>query len=62
MENKLKTVCIIGLGYVGLPLAVQAALKGYIVYGLDNDKEKIKKINSGKTPIKEEFWILICQK
>jgi UDP-N-acetyl-D-glucosamine dehydrogenase len=55
MKNKSKTVCIIGLGYVGLPLAVQAALRGYTVYGLDNDKEKIKKINSGKTPIKEEF-------
>jgi len=55
MENKSKTVCIIGLGYVGLPLAVQSALRGYTVYGLDNDKEKIKKINSGKTPLKEEF-------
>ncbi|MFA6550836.1 MAG: nucleotide sugar dehydrogenase [Candidatus Gracilibacteria bacterium] len=55
MAKKAQTVCIIGLGYVGLPLAVQAALRGYTVYGLDNDKEKIKKINSGKTPIKEEF-------
>jgi nucleotide sugar dehydrogenase len=55
MEKNSQTVCIIGLGYVGLPLAVQAALRGYTVYGLDNDKDKIKKINSGKTPIKEEF-------
>ncbi|MFH0969225.1 MAG: nucleotide sugar dehydrogenase [Patescibacteria group bacterium] len=55
MAKKKESVCIIGLGYVGLPLAVQAALRGYAVYGLDNDKEKIKKINSGKTPIKEEF-------
>ena len=62
MKNKSKTVCIIGLGYVGLPLAVQAALKGYTVYGLDNDKEKIKKINSGKTPIKEEFLDLNLSK
>src|SRR5665647_1260514 len=55
MKNAKEIVCVIGLGYVGLPLAVQAALKGYAVYGLDNDKEKIKKINSGKSPIKEEF-------
>lgn len=55
MQKKKQAVCVIGLGYVGLPLAVQAALKGYTVYGLDNDKEKIKKINSGKSPIKEEF-------
>ena len=55
MQKKKQSVCIIGLGYVGLPLAVQAALRGYEVYGLDNDEEKIKKINSGKSPIKEEF-------
>jgi nucleotide sugar dehydrogenase len=55
MDKKKQSVCVIGLGYVGLPLAVQAALRGYEVYGLDNDKEKIKKINSGKSPIQEEF-------
>lgn len=53
--QKKQSVCIIGLGYVGLPLAVQSALRGYKVYGLDSDKEKIKKINSGKSPIEEEF-------
>lgn len=56
MKNRQKqTVCVIGLGYVGLPLAVQSARKGYAVFGLDNDAEKIKKINSGRSPIKEEF-------
>lgn len=55
MQKNKQAVCVIGLGYVGLPLAVQSALKGYKVYGLDRDKEKIKKIKSGKTPIKEEF-------
>jgi len=55
MKNKTRSVCIIGLGYVGLPLAVQCALKGYTVYGLENDKEKNSLINKGKSPIKEEF-------
>jgi len=55
MLQKKQSVCIIGLGYVGLPLAVQSALRGYEVYGLDNDTEKIKKINAGKSPIQEEF-------
>lgn len=55
MEPKNSTVCVIGLGYVGLPLAVQSALKGYTVFGLENDEEKTKKINSGQSPIKEEF-------
>lgn len=55
VKKRKETVCVIGLGYVGLPLAVQAALRGYKVYGLDNDRQKIKMINSGKSPIKEEF-------
>lgn len=57
METSKKTVCIIGLGYVGLPLAVQCALKGYEVYGLENDTEKNALINSGKSPINEDFLI-----
>jgi nucleotide sugar dehydrogenase len=55
MEKSNKKVCIIGLGYVGLPLAVQCALKGYEVFGLENDAEKNTLINSGKSPIKEDF-------
>ncbi|MFC1644672.1 nucleotide sugar dehydrogenase [Patescibacteria group bacterium] len=52
---KKETVCVLGLGYVGLPLAVQCALKGYEVYGLDNDESKIEKINKGESPIEEKF-------
>ncbi|MEI8343444.1 MAG: nucleotide sugar dehydrogenase [Candidatus Moraniibacteriota bacterium] len=55
MDKAKKSVCIIGLGYVGLPLAVQSALKGYTVYGLENDPKKNELINAGKSPIKEEF-------
>lgn len=55
MNKNKQSVCIIGLGYVGLPLAVQSALRGYDVCGLDNDREKISKIHSGKSPIHEEF-------
>lgn len=55
MENKNKSVCIIGLGYVGLPLAVQCALKGYEVFGLENDQQKNDLINNKKSPIKEDF-------
>ena len=55
MKKRKESVCIIGLGYVGVPLAVQCALKGFKVYGLDNDAKKIKMINSGKSPIQEDF-------
>lgn len=54
MKNK-KTVCVIGLGYVGLPLAVRCVEKGYEVFGLDMDKRKVDLINRGKSPIEEKF-------
>lgn len=50
-----ETVAIIGLGYVGLPLALQTVEKGYVVYGFDLDKKKIEKIKKGQSPFKEEF-------
>ena len=44
-------IAVIGLGYVGLPLATAAAKSGYTVVGVDLDIEKVKKINSGISPI-----------
>jgi UDP-N-acetyl-D-glucosamine dehydrogenase len=45
-------IAIVGLGYVGLPLALQFARSGVNVLGLDIDPEKIKAINSGRSYIK----------
>lgn len=44
--NKTARVSVIGLGYVGLPLAIEIAKAGFSVMGLDVDKEKVEKINS----------------
>ncbi len=43
----LKTVSVIGLGYVGLPLAVRTQERGYQVIGLDIDEKKIERLKSG---------------
>jgi UDP-N-acetyl-D-glucosamine dehydrogenase len=51
LENKTATIGVIGLGYVGLPLAVEFAEKGFSVLGIDNDEGKINKLNSGKNYI-----------
>ncbi len=50
MSNKEKVVAVIGLGYVGLPLAVQAAAKGYTVLGVDVDKQRIRNVNQRVSP------------
>ncbi|MCX7927285.1 MAG: nucleotide sugar dehydrogenase [Candidatus Omnitrophica bacterium] len=41
-------ICLIGLGYVGLPLAVAFAEKNYFVYGFDTDQERINKLFQGE--------------
>ncbi|RMF91769.1 MAG: nucleotide sugar dehydrogenase [Methanobacteriota archaeon] len=53
IEGKKAVVSIIGLGYVGLPLATVAANKGYTVIGADIKKESVHAINKGISPIKE---------
>ncbi len=54
-DIKNARVGIIGLGYVGLPLALRAAERGYKVFGFDLDRNKIDIIKSGKSPFKEDF-------
>ena len=45
------SVSIIGLGYVGLPLAVRFIKKNIRVYGIDIDNSKINKLRLGKSYI-----------
>ncbi|MFA4924905.1 MAG: NAD(P)-binding domain-containing protein, partial [Ignavibacteriaceae bacterium] len=52
IENKTAVVGIIGLGYVGLPLALEFAKKGFRVVGFDLDERKSKFISEGKSYIK----------
>ncbi len=52
--NKKSTISIIGLGYVGLPLALLADRKKYRVFGIDNNKEKVEKINNRILPFEDE--------
>ena len=48
-------IAVIGLGYVGLPLACLCAKKGFDVAGLELDREKVGLVNSGKSPIKDSY-------
>ena len=47
------TVAVIGLGYVGLPLAVVFAEAGYNVVGIDLDSRKVEAINRGESYIED---------
>ena len=47
------SVSVVGLGYVGLPLAVAAAKSGYKVTGIDLDEIKVSEINKGISQIED---------
>lgn len=53
LEEKIKSkqahIYVIGLGYVGLPLAVEFARTGFPVIGLDVDESKVEKIKRGES-------------
>lgn len=47
IENREIIVGVIGLGYVGLPLAVEKAKAGFKTIGFDVQKEKVDLVNTG---------------
>ncbi|MBC1796866.1 nucleotide sugar dehydrogenase [Listeria booriae] len=51
IANKSIVVGIIGLGYVGLPLAIEFAKSGLHVIGFDIDETKVNSLNCGKSHI-----------
>ena len=46
-------ICMIGTGYVGLVSGTCFADIGHTVYCVDNNKDKIEKLNHGESPIYE---------
>ena len=52
IENKKAKIGVIGMGYVGLPLAIRFSQEGYKVVGLDIDSSKINLLNNGKSYIR----------
>lgn len=51
IQNKTLIMGVCGLGYVGLPLAVDKAKHGYKTIGFDVQKEKVDLVNAGKNYI-----------
>jgi UDP-N-acetyl-D-glucosamine dehydrogenase len=53
LERRDATVGVVGLGYVGLPLAVAFAKAGLPVIGVDADAERIERIGQGRSPVED---------
>ncbi|GLV55957.1 nucleotide sugar dehydrogenase [Dictyobacter sp. S3.2.2.5] len=52
--TQISTVAVVGLGKIGLPLAVQYARKGYRVIGCDINRQVVQQLNRGQTHVQEE--------
>ena len=51
LESRQATAAVIGLGYVGLPLAMEIAEAGFNVIGIDLDQNKINALKQSKSYI-----------
>ena len=51
IQDKKSRIAVIGMGYVGLPLALRFESQGFSVIGIDTDKDKVKLLNQGSSPI-----------
>jgi len=53
IETRKARVGVVGLGYVGLPLAVEFAQAGFVVTGIDIDQNKVDHINRGESYVQD---------
>jgi len=53
LENRTARLAVIGLGYVGLPLAVELAQAGFQVHGIDIDEKRVRQLNQGRSYIQD---------
>lgn len=53
IRNKTARIGVVGLGYVGLPLAIEFARKGFQTVGIDLDPSKIASLKKGKNYIQD---------
>lgn len=60
--NKKFDLCVIGLGYIGLPTAILSAAHGLKVLGVDIKSEIVKRVNEGKIHIVEPGLEALCEK
>ena len=57
LERKLRErtarVGVLGLGYAGLPMAVEIARAGFAVTGIDVNRERVDAVNGGRSPVSD---------
>jgi UDP-N-acetyl-D-glucosamine dehydrogenase len=61
LKNRSAAAGVVGLGYVGLPLAVELAQAGYNVTGIDSSAAKVTEVNAGRNYINDVDSAVLAQ-
>ena len=56
-----KKVCVLGLGYIGLPTALLLAEAGHNVFGVDTNESIVESLKNGKITINEPGLDILLQ-
>jgi UDP-N-acetyl-D-mannosaminuronic acid dehydrogenase len=59
---KRKKIAVIGIGRVGLPLALVFAQEGFKIFGIDVNEESVKRLKGGRLPFKEKGALALLKK
>lgn len=59
--EKPSKICVVGLGYIGLPTAAVLASRGYTVHGVEVNPDAVRTINSGKAHVIEPDLDILVQ-
>src|SRR6201997_5372122 len=60
MDYPIRTVCVVGLGYIGLPTAATLASRGVDVVGVDTNPQVGEAVNAGQSYFSEpDFYTLL---
>jgi len=54
IKNRTAKICVIGIGYMGLPISAIFAKQGFQVLGFDIDNKKVELVNKGIPPFEEK--------
>jgi len=61
IRKKKAAIAVIGLGYVGLPLAVEKAKAGFSVIGIERNPERVRQVNEGRNYIPDVLQLELSQ-
>ena len=53
LENRTANIAVVGLGYVGLPIALAFSERGFKTFGIDVDSDKLNMLSAGESYVSD---------